>query len=199
MNAPSAVASAAPPAPLAAPSGLTPPPVPPPLLAVPTTVNPREITVPPGLSASVPAAPVPASATADELVDDRTVFAERKSRIQPAVTSSAQAWVLVTPSGTREPISGTVVVGRQPAKTAFKGSDRSLKLVDPDGQMSKSHAVFEVDDDGLWVRDLESTNGVVVITPDGQEIAVEADARVVVPEGSEVELGGYVLAVEREG
>jgi pSer/pThr/pTyr-binding forkhead associated (FHA) protein len=107
--------------------------------------------------------------------------------------------VLVTPAGAREPISGTVVVGRQPAKTAFKGSDRSLILKDPEGQVSKSHAVFQVDEEGLWVRDLGSTNGVVVITPGGIETTVEGDARVAVPAGSEVELGGYVLTVEKNG
>jgi pSer/pThr/pTyr-binding forkhead associated (FHA) protein len=162
-------------------------------------VNPREITLPPGLSPSVPATPVPPPAASDELVEDRTVFAQRTPRTPPSAAAVAQIWVLVTPAGAREPISGVVVVGRQPAKTAFKGSDRSLKLVDPDGQMSKSHAAFEVDDAGLWVRDLGSTNGVVVITPDGREIAVDADARVAVPDGSEVELGGYVVTVEREG
>ena len=106
--------------------------------------------------------------------------------------------MLVTPDGSREPISGVVIVGRRPAKTDFKGSDRSLALKDPDGQVSKSHAVFEVDDAGLWVRDLGSTNGVVVIAPNGEETEVTGDDRVAVPSGAEVELGGYVLTVEQE-
>ncbi|MEO5535934.1 MAG: FHA domain-containing protein [Pseudolysinimonas sp.] len=107
------------------------------------------------------------------------------------------AWVLVTPSGDREALAGTVVVGRQPAKTAFKGADKTLKLVDPTGQISKSHAVFEADSDGLWIRDLASTNGVVVVAPSHEETVVSGDARISVASGSQVEFGPYVLTVER--
>jgi hypothetical protein len=183
---------------------------------------PREITVPPGLSpistpsapppppappspppAAPPArvevpAPTPGEPADDEhpLADDRTVLAARKPHVS-ATPQSGGTWLLITPDGTREPITGVVVVGRQPAKTAFKGSDRSLILKDPDGQVSKSHAVFEVDDAGLWVRDLGSTNGVVVIAPTGEEAEATGGDRVAVPAGAEVELGGYVLTVER--
>lgn len=152
----------------------------------------------PDAAPEVSTASAPDSAGHDDLENDRTVLVPKKPRPQSKVESAGSTWVLVTPSGTREPITGIVVVGRQPAKTAFKGSDRSLALKDPEGQVSKSHAVFEVDGDGLWVRDLGSTNGVVVITPSGHETSVKADTRVTVPVGSEVELGGYVLTVERE-
>ena len=123
--------------------------------------------------------------------NDRTVIAP--PRVRRAI------WVLETPDGVREPIAGTVVVGRRPAKTDFKGSDRTLILKDPEGQVSKSHAAFQVDDDGLWVIDLASTNGVVVITPGGLETTAEGATRVAVPDGSQVELGRYVLTVERLG
>ncbi|MEO8527517.1 MAG: FHA domain-containing protein [Pseudolysinimonas sp.] len=135
--------------------------------------------------------PGPEVAVAPDDDEDRTVLAP------PRVPQST--WVLVTPSGTRERITGTVVVGRQPAKTAFKGSTATLKLADPDGQISKSHAVFEVDAQGLWVRDLESTNGVVVIAPNGEETTVTGDVRVAVTKGAEVELGGFVVTIDQEG
>jgi pSer/pThr/pTyr-binding forkhead associated (FHA) protein len=171
--------------------------------------NSREITVPPGLAPMLasPAHEAPPGAPpakrpdpADNIGDlenERTVLAPRKSRAEPTAEPTGPTWVLVTPAGTRESISGIVVVGRQPAKTAFKGSDRSLVLKDSDSQVSKSHAVFDVDDAGLWVRDLGSTNGVVVIAPSGEDTEVTGDDRVAVPAGAEVELGGYVLTVER--
>jgi hypothetical protein len=152
----------------------------------------REITVPPDLAPPPPPPlPTPTATADDDLENDRTVVAS--PRLPRAV------WFLVTPSGAREPIAGTVVVGRQPAKTAFKGSDRSLILTDSSGQVSKSHAVFQVDAEGLWVSDLGSTNGVVVITPGGQETVADGGTRVAVPAGSEVELGAYVVKVEHQG
>jgi hypothetical protein len=137
--------------------------------------------VPPGLAPSMPVPAVPAPSGPDpadhddDLENDRTVLAPKKQRPQPPAPAGP-SWVLVTPDGGREPLSGTVIVGRRPAKTDFKGADRSLILKDPDGQVSKSHAVFEVDDAGLWVRDLGSTNGVVVIAPNGEETEVTGDA-----------------------
>lgn len=145
----------------------------------------------------MPAPTVPGAADDDEIDDDRTVLAPRKPRPQPKAPAGP-TWVLVTPDGGREPITGVVIVGRRPATTDFPGAEHSLILKDPEGQVSKSHAVFEADDAGLWVRDLGSTNGVVVIAPDGEETEAAGDRRVAVRAGSEVELGGYVLTVEQD-
>ncbi len=69
-------------------------------------------------------------------------------------------------------------------------------LTDPDGLMSKSHAVFEVVSGDLFVRDLGSTNGVVIIGSDDSETKVSSE-RAKVLSGDEVELGSYAITVRQ--
>jgi predicted component of type VI protein secretion system len=77
------------------------------------------------------------------------------------------------------------------------GDAETWKVTDPDGQVSKSHAAFTVVRGRLYVADLDSTNGVVVVSPDGTESDSREGRQVEVLDGSEVELGGFVIAVSR--
>ncbi|WP_229671342.1 FHA domain-containing protein [Salinibacterium xinjiangense] len=68
---------------------------------------------------------------------------------------------------------------------------------DPAKSVSKTHAMLEVDADGLWVLDLDSTNGVWVVPAGEGAIEVEPGQRVAVPAGADLELGDLVIQVER--
>jgi pSer/pThr/pTyr-binding forkhead associated (FHA) protein len=69
-------------------------------------------------------------------------------------------------------IDGTIVVGRDPSSSLVANS-AAVPIADDGRTMSKSHAVLSVTDEGLFVEDLHSTNGVRIIR-DGKEIVVSA-------------------------
>lgn len=153
------------------------------------------IAPPPGVSAPVvnaaPTAVAPPIATTrvDDALDDRT-------RVAPPRRSRA-GWRLVLPDGTAHALTGTTVLGRQPDAKVAPGATAVLKIIDPDGLVSKSHAVLELDQGRLAVRDLGSTNGVVALSADGSETEVSTVVGAALDEGSEIELGSYVIRIER--
>jgi pSer/pThr/pTyr-binding forkhead associated (FHA) protein len=103
----------------------------------------------------------------------------------------------VLPDDTSQVIAATTVIGRQPDAAVAPGATHTLVIDDPDGLVSKSHAVFEVDGGRLAVRDLGSTNGVVVLADDGNEIEVSSTNSTPLDDGFEVELGSFVIKIEK--
>ena len=156
------------------------------------------IAIPPGLIAaqttptSVPlvvVAPVATTSIPNDELDDHTRVAPPR---QPRI-----AWHLVLPDGTTHPLTGTTVIGRQPDVAAAPGATATLAIDDPDGLVSKSHAVLELESGHFAVRDLGSTNGVITLAPDGSEVEVGIDTATPLDDGFELELGGFVIRVEK--
>lgn len=105
-------------------------------------------------------------------------------------------WRLVLADGAQVPVERALIVGRNPAAFEQWPGAALLAVADTTQSVSKTHAAFEVDDSGLWVHDLNSTNGVWVVH--GEDVTeVAPGRRVNVPAGSSVELGDYVLRAER--
>ena len=99
---------------------------------------------------------------------------------------AANRAVIVTLSGTTagneyELDRERTVVGRGPG----------VELAFDDKTMSQEHAAFEVRDDAMWVRDLGSTNGVLV--NGGQTLSCELN------HGDRIELGDhqFQLVIEK--
>lgn len=115
----------------------------------------------------------------------------------PAAPALAPAvWRLVLADGSEATVERAVIVGRNPVTFDQWPGAVLLPVADTTQSVSKTHAAFEVDDSGLWVHDLNSTNGVWVVH--GEDVTEAAPGRRVrVPEGSSVELGDYVLKVVR--
>jgi hypothetical protein len=124
-----------------------------------------------------------------DALDDRTRVAPPR---RPRGT-----WRLVLPDGTTYPISASTVIGRQPDAAAAPGATEALAIDDPDGLVSKSHAVLELEGGRLSVRDLGSTNGVVALDADGIETDVTSAAATPLDDGYEIELGSYVIKIEK--
>lgn len=174
------------------------------------------ITLPPGLfdPATLQASPRPERARppADDIVfvptvpgmapppppAARPVMAD--SPEETTITSSRPAprpWTLQLPDGTRATVAHVVVLGRNPVAQAAWPDAELLPLADTTHSVSKTHAALEVDESGLWVHDLGSTNGVWVVSGNDVTEAVPG-RRVRVPEGASIELGELVLTA-REG
>jgi hypothetical protein len=115
----------------------------------------------------------------------------------PAAPASATAaWTLVLADGSEVPVRGVLLLGRNPAPFATWPQAQLLAVTDTTQSVSKTHVAFEVDDSGLWVHDLNSTNGVWVVN--GSDVTeVAPGRRVNVPAGASIELGDYVLTVRR--
>jgi len=106
-------------------------------------------------------------------------------------------WRLAMPDGTSYPVTGTTVLGREPEVAAAPDATKTLQIDDPDGLVSKSHAVLELESGRLAIRDLGSTNGVMVLATDGTETEVSTSAATSLDNGFEIELGSFVIRIEK--
>ncbi|CAN5495507.1 hypothetical protein BH10ACT4_BH10ACT4_00030 [soil metagenome] len=152
--------------------------------------------LPPVASASVgepapaPATSAPAaSASAEEAVDETRASLPRRD--------SPTAWSVVLPTGQSVPVASAVIVGRDPVANASWPAAVLLPALDPAKSLSKTHALLEIDGGILWVHDLDSTNGVFVAAPGVDVVQVDPGTRVMVPDGTEVELGEFIVTAVR--
>lgn len=106
-------------------------------------------------------------------------------------------WQLWLPGGEAVSIADAVIIGRDPVLSDRWPDAQLLPVADPAKSVSKTHALFEIDDGRLWVHDLDSTNGVFVATPGIDVVQVDPGARALVPDGAEIELGEYIVTVSR--
>jgi Double zinc ribbon/FHA domain len=152
---------------------------------------------PPGIS-DPPSAVAPSSpghvvpeivAPSVESMDETRVSVRRRGGVH---------WRLVLPDGRQIEVPAALLVGRDPAVNAKWPAAVLLAIDDEAHSMSKTHAVFESDAGGLWVTDLDSTNGVVITNADGAELDIDSNVRTPIQPGSDVELGDYILQVERD-
>ena len=125
------------------------------------------------------------SAPAPEPLNDETRASPRRAR----------QWLLTLPDSSTRTVSGIVLIGRDPAPR-FEYAEASLLTIDDPGHsLSKTHAVLTLDSGGLWIEDLDSTNGVVVVDSYGVDVESQPGIRIPILSGSEIELGQIVLAV----
>jgi pSer/pThr/pTyr-binding forkhead associated (FHA) protein len=119
--------------------------------------------------------PLPGSALAEGSQLDAAVFtAPRRST---AAMARSDAVVIVFDTGRRQVISTSLLIGRSPEGvrgSEHRGSPRTegeqpmLALADLSRTLSKTHALLEWSGSVLWVTDLHSANGSVLISPDGE-------------------------------
>ena len=109
---------------------------------------------------------------------------------------TAHGWRLVIKG--REPVAveGPLYLGRNPVAAPDHPQARVLAVDDAAKSVSKTHALLEVDPDGLWVHDLDSTNGVWVVPAGEDATEVTPGQRVRVPAGADLELGDLVIQIE---
>ena len=153
------------------PAFVTEPPVLPPVLP-PAAREPVVITPPEPVEPDEPAGPDEPPGTDDDDELDSTIVIDRR----PAIP-----WRLVTDDGHVIPLrTRTIILGRKP--TAPTADIAVVTVPDSTKTLSKNHARLELGDDDTWtVFDLDSTNGVIIIAPDGSETLLPPGGSAAVP------------------
>lgn len=158
--------------------------------AAPVTEDPAPAAPPaPPVVAPTIAAPPPAAPVAEPDNDETRIVAPRHAA-QPT-------WKLALPDGQAVSLTGALFIGRNPTRTAGDIDGDLLPVADTTRSVSKTHAVVEVLDGALWVTDLNSTNGVFVTAPDTDDVQAVPMERTPVPAGSDIELGEFIIQVEK--
>lgn len=104
-------------------------------------------------------------------------------------------WVLLLADGDRVTVDGPIVIGRKPFDVEGFPGARLVTVVDREKTVSKNHAILLPYDGGLFVLDLNSTNGVAVVA-NRRRTPVASTEFSPVPDGAVVELGSYLLGVD---
>lgn len=97
----------------------------------------------------------------------------------------------------RVPVLG--LIGRDPEASAGETPDALVRLEDPQRLMSKTHASFGQDAEGVWVGDRGSRNGTQLVSPGGDVVDVPAGERMRMPVGWTVQVGGRTFELVPRG
>lgn len=106
-----------------------------------------------------------------------------------------ERFVLQFSTGESVSVSGTGLIGRNPAAEPGEYFDTFVAVVDPGRSVSKTHLEFGQDDTSFWVSDRYSGNGTVVREPDREPRRCEAGKRYRVARGARVEIGEQFFIV----
>jgi hypothetical protein len=161
------------------------------------TVTPTAPVAPTSASASAPivsissASPRPVNSVVDDYEDDES----DQTRAAIGTELRPRGAVLQLDSGEEFLISGTALLGRNPARDVGEEHVGLVSIVDTTRALSKTHAEIGIDGLRLWVSDRNSTNGTRVRRLDGSEQAVSSTERVYFAPGENVVLGDRFLGV----
>jgi len=110
--------------------------------------------------------------------------------------------VLVLPSGSREPLTQPILVGRAPSVSQVSPGQlpRLLTIGSIDQDISRNHAQFALAGDTVVVTDLHSKNGTTISLPGKEPQKLRAGEPTSVLVGTTIDLGGGVtFTVEDDG
>lgn len=157
----------------------------------PPTASARQTATPPPAAPAASAPGATASAPPAEVV-------QAPGAPPAAGLRRAQAMVRFDDgSVVRVPVLG--LIGRDPEAAAGEQVDAVVRLDDPQRLMSKTHAAFGQDADGVWVGDRGSRNGTQLLSPGGDVVDVPAGERLRVPVGWTVQVGGRTFELVPRG
>jgi pSer/pThr/pTyr-binding forkhead associated (FHA) protein len=108
-----------------------------------------------------------------------------------------QGWFAVLDDGRDVPITGLVMLGRNPQARAGEDDAELIKVADDTRTVSKTHLSLRVDANGLFVMDRGSTNGTTLTNVVGISKPCPAGDIVSVSEGAIVSFGDHWLRIER--
>ena len=119
---------------------------------------------------------------------------------RPATTAASRRSVgIVLDTGERYEISESLLLGRSPVDPAGRGDRALLAWPDLTRRVAKTHVLLEWSGTVLWVTDLHSVTGTVLVTPGGDRQLLAPDVRAAAVIGSTVECGGRSVKVVPNG
>jgi pSer/pThr/pTyr-binding forkhead associated (FHA) protein len=130
------------------------------------------------------------SALAEGSRVDAAVFAAL--RPGAAATTTFDAVEIIFDTRRRQLITTSLLIGRSPES---KGEQPMLALADLSRTLSKTHALLEWSGSVLWVTDLHSANGSVLVSPDGERRPLVPGMRGPAAIGWTVECGNRYFSV----
>ncbi|MGD8166844.1 FHA domain-containing protein [Herbiconiux sp. P16] len=111
------------------------------------------------------------------------------------VTRSGPLFSLVFSTGESVRVSGSGLVGRNPAAREGESFDYLVQIVDPERSVSKTHFEFGVEGDRLWIADRGSANGTRLGLDLVDPIDLVPGERMRVPRGTRIGIGDQYLDV----
>lgn len=96
-------------------------------------------------------------------------------------------------------VPGVALIGRDPAPSEGEAVDALVRLDDPERLMSKTHAAFGQDAEGVWLADRGSRNGTQLRGPGGETVEVPAGERTRIPLGWTAHVGGRSFELVARG
>ncbi len=153
-----------------------------------------------GLAPVAPAAVAagPSYAAPASLEEGEPVESDERTEPNRPTAQAAARWTAVLDDGREVPVTGLVLLGRNPQPRAGEETAELVKLADKTRTVSKSHLALNVDAESLLVADRGSTNGSTITTPDGVRTPCTPEQAVRVFEGSVVSMGDHWLTVRRD-
>ncbi len=112
-----------------------------------------------------------------------------------AAAAPATQFVLVpSTTGAREPLAGTVVIGRSPSANKVSGGiiPKLLMLGNGDQDISRNHAQVSVEGNTAVVTDLHSKNGTTIILPGKDAQRLRPGEPTTIIAGTVIDLGGGI-------
>ncbi|HEY9291572.1 MAG TPA: FHA domain-containing protein [Microlunatus sp.] len=109
--------------------------------------------------------------------------------------------VLHPSSGGQVAVDRPVVIGRSPVASRVRSDQlpRLLTVPSPSHDISRTHVQVAPENDRLVVTDLNSTNGTILVSPDGRRSDLRPGVGVPLEYGSLIDLGdGITIAVDRD-
>ena len=113
---------------------------------------------------------------------------------QPAVQQPSTVR-LTFDDGVTRVLTGTLVLGRNPVVDPSWPAAVPMPVADLQKSVSKTHVALTLMPGGVRVDDLMSTNGTVVVSPDGQPVPVQPNHPVLATDGASVVFGGRQVRV----
>lgn len=117
---------------------------------------------------------------------------------EPAPRRRSQAMVRFD-DGSIVRVPAVALIGRDPAPAEGEAVDALVRLDDPERLMSKTHAAFGQDADGVWLADRGSRNGTQLRGPEGETVEVPAGERTRIPLGWTAHVGGRSFELVARG
>lgn len=105
---------------------------------------------------------------------------------EPDADASASTPALMTSSGEQIALDGPVLIGRSPNG---QNGEKTVRVLSPNHDISRTHVRIEPVGSAVEVTDMNSTNGTVVVFPDGESVRLEPGQSIEVDLGGAVELG----------